>query len=50
MANQSIGIGSAADDGTGDNLRVAIDKVNDNFFKICMSVSAFNLNLIEPAL
>jgi len=27
MANQSIGIGSAADDGTGDNLRVAIDKL-----------------------
>ena len=34
MANQSIGIGSAADDGTGDNLRVAIDKVNDNFLEI----------------
>jgi hypothetical protein len=34
MANQSIGLGSAADDGTGDNLRVAIDKVNDNFLEI----------------
>jgi hypothetical protein len=34
MANQSIGIGSAVDDGTGDTLRVAIDKVNDNFLEI----------------
>ena len=31
MAYQSIGIGSSANDGTGDTLRVGADKVNDNF-------------------
>ena len=31
MAQQTIGIGAAANDGTGDNYRVAFDKVNDNF-------------------
>jgi len=34
MAKQSIGLGSVADDGTGDTLRVAGDKVNDNFDEI----------------
>jgi len=34
MANQSLGIGGAADDGTGDNLRIAADKINDNFLEI----------------
>lgn len=31
MARQTIGIGAAANDGTGDSLRVAGDKINDNF-------------------
>jgi hypothetical protein len=31
MAKQTIGIGASANDGTGDTLRVALDKVNDNF-------------------
>ena len=31
MAQQTINIGATADDGTGDNFRVAFDKVNDNF-------------------
>lgn len=34
MAKQSIGIGSAANDGTGDPLRTAFDKVNDNFDEV----------------
>jgi len=34
MAKQSIGIGTSANDGTGDNLRVAFDKVNDNFDEV----------------
>ena len=34
MAYQSLGIGSAADDGTGDSLRVGGDKINDNFSEI----------------
>ena len=31
MAKQSIGLGASANDGTGDSLRVAGDKVNGNF-------------------
>ena len=31
MAKQSIGIGTSADDGTGDSLRTGGDKINDNF-------------------
>jgi hypothetical protein len=34
MALQSLGLGSTTNDGTGDNLRVAADKVNDNFSEI----------------
>ncbi len=34
MAIQIIGIGTVADDGTGDSLRVAGDKINDNFNEI----------------
>jgi len=34
MALQSLGIGGSADDGTGDTLRVASDKINDNFSEI----------------
>lgn len=34
MAKQSIGIGTSANDGTGDALRVAFDKTNDNFDEI----------------
>jgi len=30
MAKQTIGIGSTANDGTGDSIRVSFDKVNDN--------------------
>jgi hypothetical protein len=43
MAKQTIGIGAAANDGTGDPLRTAFDKVNDNFtelyvFRLCVAV------------
>ena len=34
MAYQSIGIGTTADDGTGDSLRIGADKVNDNFVEL----------------
>ena len=34
MAIQIIGIGTVADDGTGDSLRAAGDKINDNFNEI----------------
>ena len=34
MARQSINIGSSANDGTGDPLRTAFDKINDNFVEL----------------
>jgi len=34
MAKQTINIGSAANDGTGDPLRTAFDKINDNFTEL----------------
>ena len=38
MANQTIGLGSVADDGTGDALRAAGDKINDNFLELYNSL------------
>ena len=37
MAQQTLGLGSNANDGNGDTLRVAMDKVNDNFDEIYAS-------------
>ena len=37
MAQQSLGLGFTANDGLGDTLRVAMDKVNDNFDEIYAS-------------
>ena len=37
MAKQTIGIGTTANDGTGDPLRDAFDKVNDNFDEVYSS-------------
>ena len=34
MAYQSLDLGTSADDGTGDSLRVGGDKINDNFSEI----------------
>jgi hypothetical protein len=34
MAKQIIGIGTVANDGTGDTLRAGMDKVNDNFTEV----------------
>lgn len=34
MARQIINIGSSANDGTGDPLRTAFDKINDNFQEV----------------
>jgi hypothetical protein len=40
MAYQAIGLGSSANDGTGDTLRVGGDKVNDNFVEIYTALGA----------
>ena len=37
MAQQTLGLGGNANDGNGDTLRVAMDKVNDNFDEIYAS-------------
>ena len=34
MAKQAVGIGTSANDGTGDTLRAGADKINDNFDEI----------------
>ena len=38
MAKQVIGIGNAANDGSGDPLRTAGDKINDNFKKASSNI------------
>ena len=62
MAYQSLGLGSAADDGTGDTLRAGGDKINDNFSELYtalgtgtalssgISASATVITLTAPAL
>ena len=54
MAKQTINIGTNQDDGTGDLLRVAFNKVNDNFTEIynelggtSLSSLSFNANVIS---
>ena len=44
MAFQSINIGSAANDGTGDPLRTAFDKINDNFSEIYTELGGTSLS------
>ena len=45
MSIQSINIGSVADDGTGDPLRTAFTKTNDNFIELESNVSSLNSNV-----
>ena len=45
MALQTINIGASANDGSGDPLRTAMDKINDNF----LAVSAGTFNVKDPA-
>jgi hypothetical protein len=48
MAQQTINIGSAANDGTGDPLRTAFDKINDNFDELYGSTAEAN-DLLEDS-
>ena len=41
MAKQTINLGTVANDGTGDSLRVGGDKINDNFTEIYNSTNGF---------
>ena len=47
MAQQSINIGSAANDGTGDPLRTAFDKINDNFTEIYTELGGSSLSSLK---
>ena len=40
MARQTINIGTTANDGTGDPLRTAFDKINDNFTELYSETAA----------
>ena len=60
MAKQILALGTTADDGTGDNLRVGGDKINDNFLELYtalgdgdaiasgISASATVISLVAP--
>ena len=48
MAKQTVSIGSSANDGTGDPLRTAFDKINDNFDELYGTTAEAN-DLIEDA-
>ncbi len=52
MAKQTIGLGAAANDNTGDTLRVGGDKINDNFNEIYTAIgngTTIGLNVLNPA-
>lgn len=46
MAKQEINIGASANDGTGDDLRTAFDKVNDNFSEVYVELGGSSLSNI----
>jgi len=47
MAKQVIGRGTTANDGTGDPLRDAFDKVNDNFTELYVSGSTAKTTIVD---
>jgi hypothetical protein len=47
MAQQTINIGATANDGTGDQLRTAFDKVNDNFVEVYTELGGSSLSNIS---
>lgn len=49
MAKQTIGIGTAANDGTGDTLRGAMIKVNENFDEVYGGIESLTTLTIDMA-
>jgi hypothetical protein len=47
MAKQVVNLGSAANDGTGDPLRSAFDKINDNFQEIYDTLGGPNASALS---
>lgn len=54
MARQSINLGTTANDGTGDTLRIAMDKINDNFIELynngSQNISVGNTSIVNSEL
>ena len=50
MAKQTINIGTTANDGTGDQLRSAFDKCNDNFDELYTSADTKSTVTTVPTL
>ena len=50
MAQQTINIGTVANDGTGDPLRTAFNKANDNFTEVYASLGVPNDSITYPKL
>jgi hypothetical protein len=49
MAKQTINIGTVANDGTGDPLRTAFDKVNDNFTEVYGFDDSYDVQVISTS-
>ena len=49
MAQQTINIGTVANDGTGDPLRTAFDKVNDNFTEVYGFDDSYDVQVISTS-
>lgn len=49
MSLQSINLGTVADDGTGDNLRVGAQKINDNLTELYTALSSTGSPLTLPS-
>lgn len=48
MAQQNINLGTSPNDGTGDPLRIAFDKTQDNFTELYAAVSALsNIDILS---
>ena len=47
MAKQIINVGTASDDGTGDSLRAAFVKVNENFTEVYNEIGGDSLSGIK---
>lgn len=48
MARQIIGIGTAANDGSGDPLRTAFEKINENFTEVYTDIATLQGSLLTP--
>ena len=47
MAKQVVNIGNSANDGAGDPLRTAFDKINDNFTELYAELGGTSLSNIS---